>query len=248
MKLKSAEEVQILRAGGKRLASIVHEVGNQVKPGITAVDLDKTAALLIEKMNGKPAFKGYNGFPAVSCISINEGVVHGIPDKDYRFQEGDIVGVDIGLAYKGLYTDMAVTIAVGHVNAHTQKLISVTKQALDLAINQAKLGNTIGDIGHAVQSFVEKNEFSVVRTLVGHGVGFEVHEEPKVPNFGKPGTGLTLESGMVLAIEPMVNIGGFEVKTLDDGWTIVTLDGSLSAHFEHTIAITANGPEVLTSQ
>ena len=248
MKLKSAEEIQILRAGGKRLASIVHEVGNQVKPGITAVDLDKTAALLIEKMNGQPAFKGYNGFPAVSCISINEGVVHGIPDKDYRFQEGDIVGVDIGLAYKGLYTDMAITIGVGHVNAHTQKLILVTKQALDIAINQAKLGNTIGDIGHAVQSFVEKNEFSVVRTLVGHGVGFEVHEEPKVPNFGKPGTGLTLESGMVLAIEPMVNIGGSEVKTLDDGWTIVTLDGSLSAHFEHTIAITANGTEVLTSQ
>lgn len=248
MKLKSAEEIQILRAGGKILASIVHEVGNQVKPGITAVDLDKTAALLIEKMNGKPAFKGYNGFPAVSCISINEGVVHGIPDKDYRFQEGDIVGVDIGLAYKGLYTDMAITIGVGHVNAHTQKLISTTKQALDIAINQAKLGNTIGDIGHAVQSFVEKNGFSVVRTLVGHGVGFEVHEEPKVPNFGKPGTGLTLESGMVLAIEPMVNIGGSEVKTLDDGWTIVTLDGSLSAHFEHTIAITANGTEVLTSQ
>ncbi|MBU0597956.1 type I methionyl aminopeptidase [Patescibacteria group bacterium] len=244
--IKNKEEINKIREGGKKLAQVVHQVAGFVKPGISAMELDVQADKLIKKSGGEPSFKGFNGYPAASCISINEGLVHGIPSKNVIIQEGDIVSVDIGLKYKGLFTDMAVTVPAGRISKQAKSLILVTQKALDIAVGSIKAGGTIGDIGFNVQRFIENNNYSVVRSLVGHGVGYKVHEDPRVPNFGQRGTGPVLKEGMVLALEPMVNIGGPEVITKKDNWTIVTADGSLSAHFEHTVVITGKGAEILT--
>lgn len=249
--IKSDNEIKILRAGGKILAQVLHEVAAAVKPGITTEDLNQLAIKRLRELKAEPSFLNYGAetgkpYPAALCTSVDDSVVHGIPSSNIILQEGQIVGLDLGCWYEGLCTDMAVTVPVGQVSKDILKLLEVTKKALQLAIKQAVVNNSTGDIGHAVQEYVESNGFSVVRQLVGHGVGREVHEDPPVPNFGKPGTGYKLKSGMVIAIEPMVNMGDYSVKNLKDGWTVVTLDGSLSAHFEHTIAITDKGPEILT--
>lgn len=243
---KTAEEIVILKEGGRILSNIIDQVIDKIKPGIEVIELNAYAEILSKKAGGVPSFKGFNGYPSAACISINHGLVHGIPKKGIRIIEGDIVSVDIGLKYKNLFTDMSKTVAVGKVPKLTKKLLKVTSQALKIGIDAARPGNTIGDIGSLIQTYVEKQNFSVVRSLVGHGVGYKVHEEPRVPNFGKPGSGLALEPGMVLALEPMVNIGRPEVITKSDGWTIVTADRSLCAHFEHTIVITKSKALILT--
>lgn len=244
--IKKSEEIRILRQGGKILSSIVHKVAEEARDGITTLELDNIAERLFKKSGGSPSFKGFKGYPAATCISINEELVHAIPRKDKVLKKGDIVSIDIGLEYKGLFTDMAVTVPIGKIPKKVQKLVKVTHKALDVGINELKPGNTIGGIGYAVQSYVESLGYSVVRSLVGHGVGYKVHEEPRVPNFGEKGKGIKLEQGMVLALEPMVNIGQPDVLTKRDNWTVVTADGSLCAHFEHTIAITSQGHEILT--
>ncbi|MFA6098770.1 MAG: type I methionyl aminopeptidase [Patescibacteria group bacterium] len=243
---KKPEEIQLLARSGKILAGVVYEVAKNAKPGKDVLELDKLAESLILKSGAKPSFKGFEGYPNATCISINHGVVHGIPRAGRKLKNGDIVGIDIGVEYQDFFTDMAVTVPVGEVPPEAKKLIKVTEQALYEGIKNARPGSRIGDIGYAIQTFVEKYNFSVVRSLVGHGVGYEVHEEPRVPNFGDKHQGIILEEGMVLALEPMVNIGGPEVITETDGWTVITVDHSLSAHFEHTIAITKNGPKILT--
>ncbi|MFA6553208.1 MAG: type I methionyl aminopeptidase [Patescibacteria group bacterium] len=248
IRIKNAEDIAKLIEGGKRLAHVVHQVASAVRPGISTATLDELTEHLIAESGGQPSFKGYNDYPASACISINEGVVHGIPSTKRKIKEGDVVGVDIGLEYQGLFTDMAVTVGVGKVSPEAKKLIEVTKKSLDRAIALVKPGVALGDIGHTVQQYAESFGFSVVKSLVGHGVGYAVHEEPKIPNFGKPGRGLRLSAGMVIAIEPMVNIGGDGVITLSDGWTIVTSDGAYSAHFEHTIAVTETGHRILTQE
>lgn len=244
--LKTPKEIEKLRQGGKVLAKIVKTVADKAQPGISTIELDQLAEKLVKEAGGYPSFKKFNGYPTATCISINEEVVHAIPRKDKILKKGDIVGIDIGLKYKGLYTDMAVTVPVGKITKQARKLIKLTKKALDVAIKQVRLGQTIGDIGYAIQNYVESHGYSVVRSLVGHGVGHSVHEEPKVPNFGEKGQGIKLEAGMVLALEPMVNCGQSEVQTKDDSWTVVTADNSLSAHFEHTVAVTEKGHEILT--
>ena len=199
----------------------------------------------IIKRNGYPAFKGYKGFPGNICTSINEGVVHGIP-SDRKLRDGDIVSIDVGVKFRDHYADGAITVGVGVIGETARRLIEVTREALYIGIENARAGSHLTDLSHAIQQFVESHGFSVVRALVGHGIGTEIHEEPEIPNFGKPGMGPVLEPGMILAIEPMVNAGTFEVETLDDGWSIVTRDRKLSAHFEHTVAVTKRGPEILT--
>lgn len=252
--LKSPEEIAILREGGKILAQILEDLRKAVKPGIKTIELDRLAESLVFKYGAKASFKNYQpsfnhegqgGYPASVCVSVNEEVVHGIPGERI-LKEGDIVSLDMGVLHKRYYTDAALTVGVGKISPKAKKLINVTKKSLELAIGETKIGNRLGDIGWAVQHYVEKNGFSVVRDLVGHGVGKFIHEEPEIPNYGRKGAGLKLKEGMVLAFEPMVNIGKFGVKVLPDGWTFVTIDKSLSAHFEHTVAITKNGPEVLT--
>ncbi len=245
---KTPEEIQILREGGKILAQILQSVGAQVAPGVSAQELEDTAAALMQQYKVESLFKGFEGFPAVSCISVNEGLVHGIPKADMILVEGDIVSIDAGIRYKKLCVDSAITVPVGKIKPEVQKLLDVTRESLKYGIAAAKLGNTIGDIGHAVQSYVEsQGKYGVIRGLVGHGVGHDLHEEPKVPNFGKAGTGMELQPGLVIAIEPMVSLGGYEITTADDGWTIKTADDSLSAHFEHSVAITTDGPVILTT-
>lgn len=236
------------------MAEILKELGKAVKPGIKTIELDRLAESLVFKYGAKASFKNYRpsfnhegqgGYPASVCVSVNEEVVHGIPG-DRILKEGDIVSLDMGILYKGYFTDAALTVGVGKISPVAEKLIAVTKKSLNLAIKETKIGNRLGDIGWAVQSYVEKNGFSVVRDLVGHGVGKFIHEDPEIPNYGKKGTGLEIEEGMILAFEPMVNAGGYKVKTLADGWTFATCDKSLSAHFEHTVAVAKNGAEVLT--
>ncbi|XOU94525.1 MAG: type I methionyl aminopeptidase [Candidatus Kerfeldbacteria bacterium] len=244
--IKTVAEIKIIEEGGKILAEILNLTISKLKIGMSTMELDAIAQTFFDKSPGVPSFKNYEGFPAATCISVNDGVVHGIPKKDKILKDGDIVGIDLGLKYKGLYTDMAKTVPVGKITKSNEKLLSVTKKSLELGISQARPGNKIGDIGFAVQNYAEKMGFSVVRTLVGHGVGHEVHEEPRVPNFGTKGQGGDILEGMVLAIEPMLNIGKYDVETSSDQWTITTVDGSLSAHFEHTIAVTAKGAKVLT--
>lgn len=244
--IKKPEEIKKLRKGGQILNSIVYQVADEAQPGVTTKALDQLVDALIKKAGGHPSFKGFHGYPAASCISINNELVHAIPRKDKIIHKGDIVSIDIGLELENLFTDMAVTVPVGKIPRKTQKLLKVTQKSLDIAINQVRPGNTIGDIGYAVQDYVESLNFSVVRSLVGHGVGYKVHEEPRVPNFGEKGKGIKLEQGMVLALEPMVNIGGPEVTTKKDKWTVVTVDDSLCAHFEHTIVVTQQGSEILT--
>jgi methionyl aminopeptidase len=218
-----------------------------IKPGITTDELDQLAELEIRARGALPAFKGYRNYPKTLCASVNEQVVHGIPSKRV-LKEGDIIGLDLGAIVGGFYGDSAVTVAVGRVDEKTAALVRITEESLSLAIEQARVGNRLSDISHAVQRHVEAAGYSVVTEFVGHGIGRQLHEEPQVPNYGKPGQGPRLQAGMVLAIEPMVNMGGPAVRVLDDRWTAVTVDGSLSAHFEHTIAIQPSGPAVVLSQ
>jgi methionyl aminopeptidase len=247
IKLKSARELEVMAAGGKILAGTLDLLRKSVEPGITTHDLDRIAEKFIRDHAGAtPAFKGLYGFPGSICSSINEEIVHGIPSKKRVLREGDIASLDVGVGYKGLFTDAAITVPVGDVDAETKRLLDVTKRSLEAGIAAAKAGNQVGDIGAAVQAVVEAAGFSVVRELVGHGVGVAMHEDPQVPNYGKPHRGTKLNPGLTIAIEPMVNVGGHDVKTLADRWTIATADGSRSAHFEHTVAITENGPWVLT--
>lgn len=245
IQLRSEGEIEKIGMASRVVAKVLEALRESAKPGCAARDLDLIAARLIEKENAKPAFKGYMGYPANICVSVNSEVIHGIPGA-YRLKEGDIAGLDVGVELQGYYGDGAITVAVGSVSPSLERLISVTKEALNNAIAKAVTGNRIGDISYAIQSHAEKNGFSVVRDYVGHGIGTSIHEEPSVPNFGSAGTGLRLKPGMVLAIETMVNSGGSRVKVLDDKWTVVTADNKPSAHFEHTIAVTENGPRILT--
>ncbi len=246
--LKSPREIELMRRGGRILADLVEHLRSTVKAGMSTQEIDEDAETFIAARDARPAFKGYRGFPATVCVSINEEVVHGIPSPARRLKEGDIVGLDLGCIVEGYYADCAVTLAIGDVPAAVQKLLDVTRESLDLAIQQCWPGRRLSDISHAVQCHVEAHGFGVVRAFVGHGIGRALHEEPQIPNFGSPGHGPQLRPGMVLAIEPMVTMGSWEVRILDDGWTAVTKDGSLAAHFEHTVAVTERGPDVLTSR
>ena len=243
--LKSSEDLQMLKRSGEILAAVMRQVQAVLRPGITTLDIDSLSEELILKINGRPAFKGYKGFPATACVSVNEEIVHGIPGPRVIL-EGDIVSIDLGINYEGFFSDMAVTLPVGKVDPSKLKLIEVTKQSLAIGIKQARVGNYLTDISHSIQSFVEERGFSVVRQFVGHGIGRALHEDPEIPNFGKPGLGPLLEKGMVLAIEPMINMGGWECYVTENGWTAVTKDGEPSAHFEHTVAVTDKGPVILT--
>ncbi len=235
----------MMRISAEILAGITRKIKEFVSVGISTLEIDRLAEELIKKENAKPAFKGYKGFPATICTSINEQVVHGIP-SERKLKEGDIISLDLVLNYQDYFSDIAVTLAVGKINSKAHRLIETTKNALFEGIKQARIDNHLSDISYAIQSYVEKSGFSVVRQFVGHGIGKSLHEEPEIPNFGRPDKGALLKAGMVLAIEPMVNQGSWECEVLDDGWTAVTKDSFLSAHFEHTVAITDNGPEILT--
>ncbi len=243
--LKTQDELVILREAGGILAKIIRELTCSLKPGMTTRELDQEAQKLIEKYQVKPAFKGYRGFPGCACISINEEVVHGIPGNRVIL-EGDIISIDVGIVHKGFYSDTAVTLGVGKIDDKLQHLLDVTYQALLKGIAKAKVGNHLSDISHEIQTYIESQHYSVVREFVGHGIGRNLHEDPEIPNFGPAGNGPVLKAGMVLAIEPMVNVGRWPTKILKDGWTVVTEDGKPSAHFEHTIAVTQGEPEILT--
>lgn len=232
------------KAGGI-VAETLEELKKMALPGISTAELEKAAEGLIIKKGGRPAFKGYRGYPACICASINEQVVHGIP-SGRRLKEGDLLSIDLGVFYEGFYGDAAITVAVGRVSDTAKRLMRATEESLYLGIERAVEGNRVSDISHAIQRHVEAAGFSVVRSFVGHGIGRMLHEEPQVPNFGPPGKGARLLRGMTLAIEPMVNAGGWQVEVLEDGWTAVTADGSLSAHYEHTVLITGGGPKILT--
>jgi len=244
--LKSNREIEIIKSNGKLVARTIELLSQNLKPDIKTKDLDKLAGEFIEKNQAKPAFLGYRGYPANICISIDDEIVHGIPGNR-TIQKGQVVSLDVGVYKDGYYADGAATFIVDGVTPEAQKLVEVTEQALNIGIKKAKAGNHLGEISSAIQSYVEENGFSVVRDLVGHGIGKEMHEDPQVPNFGEREKGPVLKPGMVLAIEPMVNVGGYKIRTKPDLWTIATEDGSLSAHFEHTIAVTDNGALVLTS-
>jgi len=244
---KSQAEIEKMRRSGHIVRQVLDELRKVVAPGVTTMDLEKTAAAKIKELGAKPAFKGYYGYPGVLCTSVNEEIVHGIPSPKRVLKAGDIVSIDCGVVLDGYYGDAAITVAVGDsVSPERQKLMEVTEQSLYKAIDQVKVGNTISDIGGAVQEFVEANGFSVVREFVGHGIGTKLHEEPQVPNFRSRGAETRLREGMVLAIEPMVNCGRPEAKVLEDKWTAITADGSSSAHFEHCVAVTKDGPLILT--
>jgi methionyl aminopeptidase len=245
IQLKSPREIEVMRKAGRATASILKEVAASVRPGVTTRDLDKIAEARCKELGVKPAFKGYHGYPACLCVSVNEQVVHGIP-ADRALKTGDIVGIDFGVIVDGYYGDSAVTVGVGQISEQAQRLLDATKTGLLKGIEQALAGNRLFDISYAIQNYVEALGYSVVREFVGHGIGRSLHEEPQVPNYGPKGKGISLKEGMVLAIEPMINAGGHAVRIEPDGWTAVTVDGSLSAHFEHTVAITKDGPEILT--
>lgn len=249
--IKNQQEIEIMRQAGKLLSNIMKKVVSHVHPSISTLELDQLAEKLIIKAGAKPAFKGYRDkkgriYPATLCTSINDQVVHAVPSKEQVVRTGDIIGLDCGLLYQEYYADMALTVPIGNVSHQAKKLIKVAKKSLDIGIKKIKPGVHLGDISSAIQSYVEKNGFSVVRQLSGHGIGKKLHEEPTILNYGKPKIGPVLKSGMTLALEPMINIGHWKVKTLDDGWTIVTEDGSLSAHFEHMVLVTKKGSEILT--
>ena len=244
--IKSSSEIDQMRKSGQIVGRILDDVVKMVAPGVTTHELDRYAESRCRDFKVKPAFKGYQGYPATLCISINEEVVHGIPSSKRILKDGDIVGIDFGVSLDGWYGDSARTVLVGNVSGDARRLVDVTEESLKKGIAQCVIGNRIFDIGHAVQNYVEGFGFSVVREFVGHGIGRALHEEPQVPNFGAKGKGLLLKAGMVLAIEPMINAGSHRVNVLDDGWTAVTEDHALSAHFEHTVAITEKGPEILT--
>lgn len=246
--LKSPREIALMRQAGCVVAAAQRLCRDLAKPGVSTLELNQEVESLIRKLGARPAFKGYRGFPATICASINEEVVHGIPAAHRRLKEGDIIGLDLGAIVDGYYSDAAFTLAIGEIPVEVQRLLDVTRESLELAIAQARPGNRLGDISAAVQRHVEAAGFGVIRAFVGHGIGRELHEDPQVPNFGEPGKGPLLRAGMVLAIEPMVTMGHWEVRVLADRWTAVTEDGSLAAHFEHTVAITADGPDILTRE
>jgi methionyl aminopeptidase len=246
--IKSPREIETMAAAGRILAETLALVGRSVRPDITTEDLDHLAETFIRSHPGaQPSFKGLYDFPATLCTSINQEIVHGIPSHKRVLHDGDIVSIDAGVWLEGLHADSAATFPVGDIKPETARLLAVTQEALAAGVAQARAGNHVGDIGYAVQQVAERAGFSVVRELVGHGIGAAFHEEPQVPNYGKPKRGPRLAPGMTIAIEPMINIGGAAIRTLDDKWTVVTEDGSLSAHFEHTVAITDNGPRILTT-
>ena len=245
---RSAAEIARMRSANQFVADVLAELEAAVAPGVTTADLDRLAEKLAREGGAIPAFKGYRGFPATLCASINEEVVHGIPSAARALKDGDIISLDMGVKLDGYYGDSAITVPVGTVPESTSRLLRVTREALDRAIEQVKVGGRLSDIGHAVQQWVESHGYSIVREFVGHGIGEKLHEEPQIPNYGQPGRGPKLAEGMVLAIEPMVAMGRPETKVLGDGWTAVTKDGSLAAHFEHTVAVAANGPIVLTAR
>lgn len=245
MYIKSDRELELMRVAGRIVAETFEKLKEVIKPGITTKELDRIAERFIRDNKGIPAFLGYNGYPASICTSVNEEVVHGIPGRR-MLKDGDIVGIDIGAIYEGYFGDAARTFKVGNVSEKAERLIEVTKNSFFSGITMAVEGKRLHDISHKIQTYVESNGYSVVRDLVGHGIGRNMHEEPQVPNFGEPGKGPRLKAGLTIAIEPMVNEGKFHVKTLSDGWTVVTADGTLSAHYENTIAITTGEPEILT--
>jgi len=243
--LKSSQEIERIRTAGAVVAGALEELKKRIYPGITTRELDKRAEEFLIKKGGTPAFKGYKGYPDTICISINEEVVHGIP-SERKLTEGDIVSIDIGVLLDGYYGDAAITLPVGRISSQAKHLLEVTEASLYKAIDISVIGKRVSDISNTIQCYVEGAGYSVVRDFVGHGIGRSLHEEPPVPNYGEPGKGPRLKAGMVLAIEPMVNMGGHELIILENGWTTVTKDGSLSAHFEHTVVITENGPLILT--
>ncbi len=244
--LKTSRELSVMRKAGQISQKALRLAGEAVEPGVSTWEIDKIAREYIEKMGATPSFLNYDGFPASTCISVNDVVIHGIPSKSQILKKGDIVGIDVGAHYEGFPGDNARTFPCGEISREAQALLDATEKGLFLGIEQARPGNRLGDIGHAIQEYVEARNYSVVREFVGHGVGANMHEDPSVPNYGTPGRGVRLLPGMVIAIEPMINAGGCAVRILPDGWTTVTKDGSLSAHFEHTVAITPDGPVILT--
>ena len=243
--LKTDEEIKRMAEACRIVAEVLEGMKKNVSPGVTTKELDEFAESYIISKGARPAFKGYRGYPSTLCASLNEQVVHGIPSAD-KLRNGDIISIDVGVYYNGFYGDAAVTLPIGSISTQAQKLLSVTENALEAGIKKAVLGNRLSDISSTIQDHVESENFSVVRTFVGHGIGRDLHEDPQIPNYGRPGEGPKLVEGMTLAIEPMVNAGGWEVNILKDGWTAVTKDGSLSAHFEHTVAIAKNGQNILT--
>jgi methionyl aminopeptidase len=242
---KSQKEIEKMRASGRLVGSVLQELRAMVEPGMTTIEVDRAAEKMIRDAGAAPTFKGYNGFPYSICASVNEQVVHGFP-SDYELHEGDIFSIDVGVTLEGFVGDTAATVPVGKVSDDRLKLIRITEECLQLAIEQCWPGKHLGDIGHAVQSHAEVHGYSVVRDYVGHGIGRRMHEDPQIPNYGNPGKGVKIKKGYIFAIEPMINMGSLHTKTLKDGWTVVTVDGQPSAHAEHTIAITDEGPEVLT--
>ena len=244
--LKTGRELKIMKEACSISAGALEVAGKAVEPGVTTAEIDRLAEEYIRRRGGEPNFKNYEGYPATACISINNEVIHGIPSEKRKLRAGDIVSIDLGAKFDGYHGDNAATFACGDVSPEAKRLMDTTRESLYEGIRAACAGGRIGDIGHAVQSYVEARGYSVVRQFVGHGVGTHLHEAPEVPNFGIPGRGIRLMPGMTIAIEPMVNAGGYDVKVQPDGWTVLTRDGSLSAHFEHTIVITADGPKIMT--
>ena len=244
--IKTARELSKMKDACRISAEALRVAGEAIKPGVTTYEIDTLVRKYIEKQGATPSFLGYGGFPASACISVNNVVIHGIPSKKHVLKEGDIVSVDVGAYYEGFHGDNAYTFPCGKISANAQALLDATKESLYEGIKMALAGNRVGDIGNAVQQYVEARSYSVVRDFVGHGVGAKLHEEPSVPNYGTPGRGVRLIPGMTIAIEPMINMGDYKVRVLDDEWTTVTVDGSLSAHFEHTVCITPDGPKIMT--
>ncbi len=244
--LKTAKELSVMQEAGKISAGALVEAGRVIRPGMTTKELDDALHKYILSKGATPSFLGYGGFPGCACISINDEVIHGIPSHDRKIKEGDIVSVDVGACYKGYHGDNAYTFAVGEVSEEAKQLLKVTEESLYAAIKMAQPGNRLGDVSHAVQAYVEPCGYGIVKQYVGHGVGRDLHESPDVPNYGTPGRGPRLMPGMVIAIEPMINASGEDVKVMPNKWTVKTVSGSLSAHFEHTVAITADGPKILT--
>ncbi len=244
--LKTGRELKVMREACRISAAALKLIGNAVEPGVTTGELDEVAEKYILSQGAVPNFKNYNGYPATACISINNEVIHGIPSRKRVIKSGDIVSVDLGAKFEGYHGDNAATFACGDVSPEAKRLMDTTRESLYEGIAAAVSGGRLGDIGHAVQQYVESRGYSVVRQFVGHGIGTNLHESPEVPNYGTPGRGIRLMPGMTLAIEPMVNAGGYDVKIMPDGWTVLTKDGSLSAHFEHTVVITPDGPQIMT--
>jgi methionyl aminopeptidase len=243
---KSAAEIEKLRRSGRMVRQVLGEIREHARPGATTLELEKFVARRFKELGARSAFKGYRGYPCVLCASVNDEIIHGIPSDRRTLKEGDILSLDTGVILDGYYGDSAITIPIGAISESAQRLMKVTEEALELALDKVRLGNRLGDVSATVQHHAEKNGYTVVREFVGHGIGKSMHEEPQIPNYGQPGHGPLLKEGMVFAIEPMVNAGGPGVRMLDDNWTAVTADGKLSAHFEHMVAVTQNGPDVLT--